>query len=150
MNILVYLVFYPFVLVMIWGPHNMWDRLLIKCDLLLTLESKKQISLWHIYIYTVCPKVRLLDGEAPSGMYRNRSKSHPEMDRSSGHCRLEVAWPVCEVLVVVSVFQWGTHLTRQLGTNSHWLVSSLPGSLKKKKKKTPLERCWYSSALTDG
>ena len=32
-----------------WCPHNMWDRLLIKCDWLLTLESKKQISLWHIY-----------------------------------------------------------------------------------------------------
>ena len=43
-------------------------------------------------------------------------------------CRLEVAWPVCEVLVVCSVFQWGTHLTRQVGTNSHWVVPSLPGS----------------------
>ena len=30
---------------------NMWDRLLIKCDWLLTLESKKQISLWHVYLY---------------------------------------------------------------------------------------------------
>ena len=29
----------------------MWDRLLIKCDWLLTLESKKQISLWHVYLY---------------------------------------------------------------------------------------------------
>ena len=37
---------YPFYLW--WGLHNMWDRLLIKCDWLLTLESKKQISLWHV------------------------------------------------------------------------------------------------------
>ena len=30
----------------------MWDRLLIKCDWLLTLESKKQISSdMYIYIY---------------------------------------------------------------------------------------------------
>jgi len=66
----------------------------------------------------VCSNVQQLDGEVPSGMYRNRSKSHPEVDGSSGRCRLEVAWPVCEVLVVYSVFQWGTHLTRQVGTNS--------------------------------
>ena len=49
--------------------------------------------------------VQQLDGEAPSGMYRNRGKSHPEVDGSSGRCRLEAAWPVCEVLVVGSVFQ---------------------------------------------
>ena len=67
----------------------------------------------------VCSTVQQLDGEAPSLMYRNRSKSHPEADGSSGRCRLEVARPVCEVLVVYIVFQWGTHLTRQVGTNSH-------------------------------
>ena len=27
----------------------MWDRFLIKCDWLFTLESKKQISLWYVY-----------------------------------------------------------------------------------------------------
>ena len=31
--------------------HNMWDRLLINCDGLVTLERKKEISLWYIYIY---------------------------------------------------------------------------------------------------
>ena len=67
----------------------------------------------------VCSNVQQLDGEAPSRMYRNRSKSHPEVDGSSGGCRLEAAWPVCEVLVGYIVFQWGTHLTRQVGTNSH-------------------------------
>ena len=39
-----------------WCPHNMWDRLLIKYDWLLTLESKKQISLWHVYLY-ICGRV---------------------------------------------------------------------------------------------
>ena len=29
----------------------MWDRFLIECDWLLTLESKKQIFLWHVYLY---------------------------------------------------------------------------------------------------
>ena len=72
-------------------------------------------ELCFIGLRIVCSNVQQLDGEAPSGMYRNRSKSHPEVDGSSGRCRLEV----CEVLVVYSVFQWDTHLTRQVGTNSH-------------------------------
>ena len=60
MNILVYkknlvscssvLFLYSFVLVMM--SHNMWDRLLIKCNWLLTLESKKQPSDMYIYIYS--------------------------------------------------------------------------------------------------
>ena len=33
-------------LYLLWCLHNMWDRLLIKCDWFLTLKSKKQISLW--------------------------------------------------------------------------------------------------------
>ena len=37
-----------------------------------------------------------LDGEALSRMYRNGIKRHLEVDGSSGRCRLEVAWPVCE------------------------------------------------------
>ena len=32
-----------------WCLHNMWDRFLIKCDWLFTLESKKQIFLWYVY-----------------------------------------------------------------------------------------------------
>ena len=67
----------------------------------------------------VCVTRSTADIGHPSAMYRNRSKSHPEVDGSSGRCRLEFAWPVCEVLVVYSVFQRGTHLTRQVGTNSH-------------------------------
>ena len=44
---------YSYILLYLWWcPHNMWDRLLIKCDWLLTLESKKQISSdMYIYIY---------------------------------------------------------------------------------------------------
>ena len=38
---------YPFVLVMMSTLHVRQ----IKCDWLLTLESKKQISLWHVYLY---------------------------------------------------------------------------------------------------
>ena len=66
----------------------------------------------------VCSNVQQLDGEVPSGMYRNRSKSHPEVDGSSGRCRLEVAWPVCDVLVVYSVFQWDTDLNSLWGFDS--------------------------------
>ena len=33
-----------------WCLLNMWVRILIKCDCLLTLESKKQISPLHIYV----------------------------------------------------------------------------------------------------
>ena len=39
-----------------WCLHNMWNRLLI--DWLLNLERKKQISLWHIYIYMCVCKVQ--------------------------------------------------------------------------------------------
>ena len=56
-----------------------------------TVLIDKAGELCFIGLRIVCPNVRLLDGEAPSGMYRNISKSHPEVDRSSGHCRLEVA-----------------------------------------------------------
>ena len=38
---------YPFVLVMM--SITMWNRLLVKCDWLLILESKKQISFWCAY-----------------------------------------------------------------------------------------------------
>ena len=48
-----------------------------------------------------CSNVQQLDGEAPSWMYRSRSKSHTEVNGSSGCCRLEVAWPVCGGLVGV-------------------------------------------------
>ena len=36
---------------------NICDRLLYNCDWLVTLESKKQISLWHTYIYKVQNKL---------------------------------------------------------------------------------------------
>ena len=45
-------------------------------------------------------------------MYENMSKGHPDVDRSSGHSRLEAAWPVYGILMVYSVFHWGAHLTR--------------------------------------
>ena len=32
------------------------------------------------------------------------------------------------LLVNQLLFQWSTHLTRQVGINSHWVVSSLPDS----------------------
>ena len=45
-----------------WCLHNVWDRLLIKYIWLLTLESKKQRSLWHVYfIYKVQKKVSVSD-----------------------------------------------------------------------------------------
>ena len=68
------------------------------------MRVDKAGELCFIGLRIVCPNVRLLDGEAPSGMYRNRSKNHPEVDGPSGRCRLEVAWPVCELLVMYSVF----------------------------------------------
>ena len=36
-------------------------------------------ELCFIGLRIVCSSVQQLDGEAPSGMYRNRSKSHPEV-----------------------------------------------------------------------
>ena len=83
------------------------------------MRVDKAGELYFICLRIVCSNVQQLDGEALSRMYRNGIKSHLEVDGSSGRCRLEVAWPVCEVLVVYSVFQRGTHLTRQVGTNSH-------------------------------
>ena len=83
------------------------------------MRVDKAGNLCFIGLRIVCSNVQQLDGEAPSGMYRNRSKSHPEVDGSSGRRTLEITWPVCEVLVVCSVYQWGTHLTRQVGTNTH-------------------------------
>ena len=58
---------------------------------------------------------------------------------------------VCEVSVVCRLFQWGTHLTSQVGTNSHWVVPSLPGSFRFFFffKLPPLEPSWYSPALND-
>ena len=38
---------YYILLYLWWCIRNMWDRLLIECDWLLTLEGKKHISLWH-------------------------------------------------------------------------------------------------------
>ena len=71
-------------------------------------------------------------------MHRNRRKNHPEVDGSSGRCRLKVAWPVCRVLVVCTVFQWDTHLTRQTETSPHWVAPSLSGSSSFKKQQLSL------------
>ena len=83
------------------------------------MRVDKAGDLCFIGLRIACSNVQQLDGEAPSGMYRNRSKSHPEEHGSSGRRTLEITWPVYEVLVVYSVYQWGIHLTKQVGTKTH-------------------------------
>ena len=64
-------------------------------------------------------------------MYRNWRKSRPEVDGSSGRCRLEVAWPVCGVLVVGRTCSSGTPTwsdkARQVGSHSYRVVPGLLG-----------------------
>ena len=72
-------------------------------------------ELCFIGLRMFCSNVQQLDGEAPSGMYRSRCKSHTEVDGSSERCRLEVAWPVCGVWLVCSVFLCDTLLTSLWG-----------------------------------
>ena len=79
-----------YILLYLWRVHNMWDRLLIKCNWLLSLERKKQISLWQVYLYKVQTKLVQhipLDTSSPPN-YFGKGKKKKEKKKGKEMCNL--------------------------------------------------------------
>ena len=86
MNILVYKVFwsmvqvcYSYILLYLWWcPHNMWDRLLIKCDWFINFrkqETNIPLTCIFIYIYMVQTKlVQYIPPPPPPNYFGEKSK----------------------------------------------------------------------------